>query len=480
MARILFLQDSGINESLALTELSAHLGGLGHETGLLLEHEERNLDNQIRKWSPDLVVVPCNVAAHTTALRLAGRLKSVLPHCPVILGGTHATFDPELAHHEHVDAVCIGEAEHAIAQCAEQLDAGSTFQDVPNLALEVDGELVQNPLSGLIDDLDSMPMPDRDLYYQYPFMARFPWKKFTTGRGCVHSCAFCWNPGVRDLYNAGGTFTRRKSPQRAVDEVVWVKERYPLETVHFSDDLFTVRPGWLEDFATLFRTQIGLPFTCNSSIELVTPRSVDALAEAGCRGVAIGLETGNETLRTRILKKTVTNDDVRRAAALIKDRGMELTTFNMLASPGETLEDAFSTIALNREIGTDHIRLSLAVPIPFTEWEQDAQSKGLLREDYAGARVEGLTRPEVAFETDEARAFRNLYYMFRPLVHHPRLEPIARRLIHLPNARPLDILRLLVAYEEKRIYHLGWIEGLRFFSHVGDPRNRTTNYVTLI
>jgi len=323
-------------------------------------------------------------------------------------------------------------------------------------------------------------LPDRNLYFRYPFMARFPWKKFTTGRGCVHSCAFCWNPGVRDMYEAGGRFTRRKSPARAVEEVASVLAQHPLDMVHFSDDLFTHRPAWLEAFAPLYRDRVGLPFTCNSSIELVTPRAVNALAAAGCRGVAIGLETGNETLRTQILKKTVTNDDVRRAAALIKNAGLELTTFNMLACPGETLEDAFSTIALNREIGTDHIRLSLAVPIPFSDWERQAQEEGLLQADYAGSRVEGLSRPEVAFATEEVLAFRNLYYLFRPLVHHPRLEPLVRRLIRLPTTRPLEILRLLGAYEEKRIYHLGWREGLRFFSHVGDPRNRTTNYVALI
>jgi anaerobic magnesium-protoporphyrin IX monomethyl ester cyclase len=480
MARVLFLQDNGINESLALTELSAFLKARGHTTTLFLEQEEPALDRVLAHWKPDIAVIPCSVAAHSTALRLAARLKEAVPGCTTILGGTHATFDPELALKAQVDAVCVGEAEMAVADAADRLDNGEGLDDVPNLAIDNDGTLVKNPLAPLVEDLDALPLPDRNLYFRYPFMARFPWKKFMTGRGCVHSCAFCWNPGVRDMYEAGSSFTRRKSPARAVEEVVSVLAQHPLDTVHFSDDLFTYRPGWLEEFAPLYRNRVGLPFTCNSSIELVTPRAVNALAAAGCRGVAIGLETGNETLRTQILKKTVTNNDVRKAAALIKNAGMELTTFNMLACPGETLEDAFSTIALNREIGADHIRLSLAVPIPFTDWERQAQEEGLLQADYAGRRVEGLSRPEVAFASEDVLAFRNLYYLFRPLVHHPWLEPLVRRLIRMPSTRPLEILRLLVAYEEKRIYHLGWKEGLRFFSHVGDPRNRTTNYVTLI
>ena len=180
---------------------------------------------------------------------------------------------------------------------------------------------------------------------------RFPWKKFSTGRGCIHACSFCWNPTVADLYHSSrGSFTRRKSPRRAVDEVLAVKEKYPLRNVHFSDDLFTVRSAWLEEFAPLYRKEVGIPFSCNSSIELATERNMRALAEAGCRCVCIGVETGNERLRSKILNKTVTNEDVRRAADTIHRFGMEVATFNMLAAPGESLQDAFDTIALNQQI----------------------------------------------------------------------------------------------------------------------------------
>ena len=480
MARVLFLQDSGINESLALTELSGWLKARGHETYLLLSEEEKDLGQAISGWRPQLAVVPCHVAAHTVALGLAEQVKQAVSDCTVVLAGTHATFEPELVRHGCVDAVCVGEAEHAIAEMGTCIDAGESFDEVPNLCLCREGKLVTNPVAPLLQDLNELPLPDRNLYYRYEFLSRLSWKKFSTGRGCIHNCAFCWNPRVRDMYTDSGPFTRRKSPERAVEEVQEVLKDHPIKTVHFSDDLFTVQPSWLETFAPLYREKVGIPFTCNSSVELVSPRSMDAIAAAGCHGVAIGIETGNERLRTRILKKTVTNDDIRKAAACIKTRGMELITFNMLASPGETLEDAFSTIALNREIGTDHIRLSLAVPIPFTEWENEAQEEGLLPEDYGERRVEGLSHPDVAFESPDAQSFRNLYYLFRPAVHYPALEPLIRQLVRLPTARPLDFLRLMVAYEEKKITRLGWLEGLRFYSHVGDPRRRTANYVALL
>lgn len=474
---ILFLQDNAINESLALCDLSGVLLAAGHRTRLLLGDEERHLDSEILAFRPKLCVLPCSVAGHVWPLAAAERVKRLLPECVVVLGGTHVTFSPEEVLRPSIDAVCIGEAEGAILELAERIAGGKAWQDVGNLAIASEGRVVKNPLRPLINPLDSLPFPDRDLYFRYKFIARFPWKKFTTGRGCVHSCSFCWNTTLRGMYRAGGEFARRKSPARVVEEIRVVRDKYPTRHIHFSDDLFTLGPSWLEEFAPLYREQIGLPFTCNTSVELVTARVVNALAAAGCLGVAIGIETGNEQLREKILNKTVSNADVRAAAALIKSRGLKLTTFNMIASPGESLEDAYSTLRLNQEIGADHVRVNIAVPIPHTSFDNKARASGLL-DGYAPDRITELKRPQVAFNLEQARSFRNLFYLFRLGVHLRGSEPLVRRLAALPVA--LDPLRVLIPIEEKRIYNLRWIDGLRYFRHVGDPHKRTTNYVSLI
>lgn len=475
--RILFLQDSAINESLALCELSGVLKAAGHETRLLLGDEESDLDGQIRKYDPQLTILPCSVAGHRWPIWAAAKVKSLLPRCVTAMGGTHVTFSPELALDPNIDATCVGEAEGAMVDLADRISRGVDWSDISNLCFSRDGTLVKNAMRPLWADLDTLPMPDRDLYFRYGFISRFPWKKFATGRGCVHSCSFCWNTTLRGMYDAGGEFTRRKSPQRVVEEILAVKAHHPMKHIHFSDDLFTVRPSWLESFAPVYRAQVGLPFTCNSSVELVTARTTAALRDAGCHGVAIGIETGSEALRERILRKTVSNDDVRRAAKLIKSNGMKLTTFNMIASPGETLDDAFSTLRLNREIRADHVRVNIAVPIPHTDFDLDARERGQLHGETVD-RVTELKRPSVAFHLDEAREFRNLFYLFRLGVHVPGIEPLLRQLVRLPV--PLDPLRALIPWEEKRIFNLGWVDGLRYFRHVGDPHKRTTNYVSLI
>lgn len=478
MARVWFLQDSGINESLAVADVAGLLRGRGHEVGLLLGDETPDPKRALRRSGADVVVIPCPVAGHVRALEDAEITRAALPDATILLGGTHATFAPELALRPEVDAVIVGEAEVPLLKVAERIDRGEAIDDVPSLALASGGELLRNPVAEPIQDLDGLPLPARDLYFAHDFLARLPWKKFATGRGCVHRCTYCWNTSLAALVEGKGQFVRRKSPERAIDEVVRVKERWPLRLVHFSDDLFTMHPAWLEEFADRYRRRVGLPFTCNTSVPLVTERTVAALVRAGCKGVAIGVETGNEVLRGAILGKEVSDAAVREAAGRIKRAGLQLITFNMVGSPGETVDDVISTIVLNRQIGTDRVRVNLAVPLAHTAFEETAFSLGFLPDDHTAGTAD-LRRPDLQLQTPDRDALVALYLLFRPAIHGAVPVRALRRLGRLPP-RLLMPLRLAGVYEEKRITALTWREGMQFFAHVGDPRRRTANYVTLI
>ncbi len=475
--RVLVLQDSGVNESLAMTDASALLRAGGHRTRLLLTDETPRPGRALRRLDPDLVVIPCPVAGEAVALDAALLVKRWTPGAVVVMGGTHATFHPELAALDCVDAVVVGEAEGALRELADRLAAGRSWEDVRNLAVHVDGELVENPLRPLVEDLDTLPLPDRELYFRYKFAARLPWKKFATGRGCIHRCAYCWNTTLQDKYEGLGRFVRRKSPQRAVEELLVVRRRWPMRRVHFSDDLFTVHPKWLDEFASLYGMEVGAPFTCNTSTPLITERTADALKRAGCKGVAIGIETGNEELRSQILGKTVPDSEIERAAALIKERRMELYTFNMVASPGEGVDDVLSTIALNKRIGADRVRVNIAVPLADTAFAETAFSLGFLEEE--PPHVEDYRDPQAFFDSGQRRELVNLYLLFRAGIHLGLPCKVLRSLAKLPTAALLP-LRLQGVLEEKHITGIPWVEGLRFFAHVGDPHRRTANYVTLI
>jgi len=485
VARLLVVQDSGINESPAVSELAAFLHRAGHPCHLILTLSEADPAASIARCGPDVVLIPCPVTGHEVAHEAARLVRSACPQALIVFAGTHVTFDSSPAEAPEVDVVVRGEAEYAMLALLEALDQGKDWRGIASLSYaEPSGRVVDNPLGRIIEDLDELPFPDRELYYRYRFLARFPWKKFSTGRGCFHRCAFCWNSTMADMLKADGVdrgrFVRRKSPARAAEEVRHVRDRYPLRSVHFSDDLFTSSAEWLDTFAEVYPQRAGVGFTCSSSIELVTERTASALARAGCRGVAIGVETGNEQLRRQILNKTVTNDDVRRAARLIKSHGMELTTYTMLGAPGETLEDALETVRLTRELDVDHMRVTISLPVPQTAFEADAFANGHLP---GGApRATRLSSPDspILDSATDGQSIRNLYFLFRVMVRHPELDPLTHRLLRLRTNTPLLPLRALAPLTEKRMNRVGWLDGLRFFRHVGDPRAKTANYVTLV
>ena len=162
--RVLFVQDNGINESLALAELAGWLGNQGHEVRLLLDRQERRLEQKASAFAPDLVVVPCNVYAHTWALGMLRRLAAALPGAPVLVGGTHPTFAPDLLDEPEVSMILVGEAELVVSELLERLGNGCDYTDIPGIWVKREGVKHRNGPADRLDDLDKLPLPDRSMY----------------------------------------------------------------------------------------------------------------------------------------------------------------------------------------------------------------------------------------------------------------------------------------------------------------------------
>lgn len=478
---VIFIQDNGINESLALTELAAYLERAGHRCRVVLEREERRLGTRIRAAQPDLIVLPCNVFGAQWVVAMARRLAKLVPTVPLLVGGTHPTLSPDLIKDPAFTYQLVGEAEIAVTELADRLARRAPTNDIQGIWVCEAGTIRDNGVAPRLDDLSALPLPQRDVYYGYPFLKTFPWKKFSTGRGCENRCSFCHNEHVRKLYCDSG-FVRRKTVERVLDEVDTVGHMSTLRWVHFADDLFVTDPAWLSTFADLYPERIGLPFSCNSSADRMNVEVAQTLARAGCRVVAIGVETADEERRLRILKKPSPDRVLERAAAAVTGAGMELVTFLMLALPGEELADSLATLRFSRNLGAHAHRIMMAVPLPGTEMTREAALDGHvspeLAEDYE-ARIDFHDNPYGPFyRVAEPGAFENLANL-APLLH--RLPDAAvLSLVRLLPKRLTRIARLWMSFQEKRLYRFSLLEGIRFYLHVGNPMHRTTNYVTLI
>ncbi|GAI14582.1 unnamed protein product, partial [marine sediment metagenome] len=98
---------------------------------------------------------------------------------------------------------------------------------------------------------------------------------------------------------------------------------------------------WLFDFLKLYKQKANIKFTCNVRPDYLVDKVVEALSNAGCRAVAMGLESANCKIRNEILGKDIDKKQIIEAAQRLKKYKIKLMTFNIMALPHEKIDDVY-------------------------------------------------------------------------------------------------------------------------------------------
>ena len=377
-------------------------------------------------------------------LSLNREIKQRHPEAFSIFGGAHPTYFPHMVEEDGVDAVCIGEGEHAFLELATALDDGGDPTSIENLWIKHDGAIHRNPIRPLIHDLDALPVPDHLLFLRA--VKKPPIHAIVmTGRGCPYSCTYCYNNAYKQLYAGKGRVVRRRSVDHVMKELRILKDE-GCRFIRFMDDVFTVSADWIREFSERYRREIGLPFSCLSRANMLTEDMVRWLKEAGCHRILIGIETGNDYLRDEVLKRKMTRQHIVNAARMIREAGIVLTTANILDIPGGSLEADWETVDLNIEVRPHYASASLLQAFPGTEIHAMADEMGLLWEDHV-ARIStggfGFTSSLRHADESTRRRVENLHKFFPYIVWFPWLKPLFRFLIKLPPNRFYEALYMV-------------------------------------
>ncbi|MFA5260415.1 MAG: radical SAM protein [Candidatus Omnitrophota bacterium] len=462
--KILFIQQNGLQESLGIANISALLKANGHQTALRLLSHTPDLGQAITQESPGLIAFSALTGVHTSLLETCERIKKAF-QIPIIMGGPHATFCPEVIEHPALDMICRGEGELALAELANALDAGKETRHIQNLYVKDSaGVIHKNALRPPVA-LDDLPLPDRELYYTYHFLRNMPMKRFITGMGCPYRCTFCHEPLIFQMYR--GQYLRRKSVDRVIAEISYIKDRYPLKLVHFSDDLFLTRnqTAWLEEFAEKYPRRVGVPFCCNLRYDSLTQDTAALLKKALCYGAAVGLESGNERIREIVIQKKVKNEHMIEGAQFLRQYRIKTLTTNLIGLPGETLDEAFDTVRLNHQLKANYTRANtflLFDGLPLVDYARD---HGYLDEDY-DVQKHKASALDLVFKSPYHKEFRNLAYLFWILVHLPqRWIPMYKKIVQWPDNVLFRLLGACNILQEICFYNVPLFPGLRYFYH---------------
>lgn len=296
------------------------------------EREYELLFQVLDEFQPDLIGFSLTSLTMKPAAEVTARVKRRFPGVPVIWGGAGPTLEVDWSL-AHADMVCTGEGEELIVALADRIDAGADYGDLPDLALRrADGQIVRNPNRPLLD-LEKIAMPDfapqrtlhigddtlrRDVFpiffvgKQYPIM---------TQRGCPFSCSFCIESVYQDMFGKKGSL-RRRSVDVVIEELVQAKRTLGIRQVMFYDDVFTVNPRWLREFAPRYKREVGLPFWCYTYPTTTRKEDILLLQDAGMRSMTMGIQSGSESMLQNF-NRPVAQQKAIEAARVLAECGVE-------------------------------------------------------------------------------------------------------------------------------------------------------------
>jgi radical SAM superfamily enzyme YgiQ (UPF0313 family)/glycosyltransferase involved in cell wall biosynthesis len=304
-----------------------------------------------------------------------------------IVAGADATDHPVTYLDRGATVVVTGEGEVTLVELLDalcksgevdaQTEAGRAelLKTIDGLCLrDHHGRIVQTRPRSIIRQLDALPFPAWDLVDVERY--RSTWRShhgyfsmnLVTTRGCPYHCNWCAKPIYGQRYTA-------RSPEHVVEEMAWLKRTFRPDHLWIADDIFGLKPGWIERFAALVQSSgAATLFKCLLRADQVTVEVARALRQANCQIAWIGAESGSQRILDAMEKGTRV-EQITDATRLLHEAGVDVGFFLQFGYPGEIREDIDRTLEMVKACAPDDIGVSVSYPLPGTTFYQRVQAQ---------------------------------------------------------------------------------------------------------
>ena len=347
----------------------------------------------IARKQPRIAAFSCVTDNYQFQLSCARALKKILPEVIVVFGGIHPTAVPErVLRNDEVDAVAIGEAEISLINFLQQGGQNDTFvlpdEPVDGIVFKRAGRLVGEIREGpIVEDLNTLPFPAKHLVLKQ--LKDQPLGYFImTSRGCPYNCSFCFNSFF--LKTRGKKAIRQRSVENVIEELVWAKSQFGIKHVAFWDDSFTFSKKWIREFSARYRDEIALPFYCCAIPRYINTDVAEALAQAGCTYVQLGVQSLSQEICRDVLKRKWDYEKVAEAVQLLKRVGIMVQVDHMLGLPGDTVSIEKESVLFYNRVRPDVISVFWLVYYPKTAITDSAVQQKRIDENMLDRLEEGL------------------------------------------------------------------------------------------
>jgi radical SAM superfamily enzyme YgiQ (UPF0313 family) len=183
-----------------------------------------------------------------------------------------------------------------------------------------------------------------------------------SSRGCGFSCKFCSID--RNL--------RFKSPSKVIKEIEFLKEKFNVGWIEFSDTSFGINKKLAFEICNLLiKNKLDIEWGCQMRCELLDRGLIKKMYKAGCRLISFGVESGSERVRKFAGKKT-SNYQVKKAFKLCRESGIKTGALFILGLPSETYNEMLCTIKLAKNLQADYYNFNPLELFPDTEFLKTA------------------------------------------------------------------------------------------------------------
>lgn len=360
----------------------------GHDVKMSIADTEADIPSvlgDVVAFAPKVIGFTSVSSQYGYVKQLAEMIKEHLPETIIVCGGVHPTINSSsLLETTAIDAFFIGESEFAFTEFLEKIENGEPYHEIENLAYVVDGAVKKNKLRPMIDDLDVLPFPDREIYPYQSTLEKVGHAPFFFSRGCPFLCTYCANHALAGIYGKKTNPVRDRSPEICIQEIEHVLGLYDVKAISVEDDVFGLNKKWRREFLRLYVERIkprGVKFMCLLRVELAREDFIRELSEAGCSQIFFGVESGDEEIRTKMMARKMSNQTIIDAFDLCRKYGINTLAVNIIGVPGETKQQIWNTIKLNRRLKPTVSAVNIFYPYKGTVLGDQCFRDGLVNEE---------------------------------------------------------------------------------------------------
>jgi anaerobic magnesium-protoporphyrin IX monomethyl ester cyclase len=324
----------------------------------------------IKQEDPDILGFSTITTSGTgiSSAEIAKRVKEEInPNIKILFGNYHATFNDTriLNKYPYIDACIRGEGENTLLEIAEKTEKGHGFEDIRGITYRNNGKIIRNEDRPLIDNIDTLPIPNRELLGDVEYKSEvegldISLGNFTTAsssRGCAFQCTFCSSAMFWGRW-------RPRSPKNIVEELSLL-ENQGYQNLYWVDDNFTISKKRIMELSYLIRKEkIDLNWMAEGRVTQSSRELLTAMKHMGCKIISYGVESGSQ----RVLdwyNKRITLNQVYDAIRNSKKVGIDVILANFIVgAPIETREEIIETFNLAVKLDIDFPQFHILGIIP--------------------------------------------------------------------------------------------------------------------